>query len=463
MIRKLIFAGVFLSLILLGAQGGAAQEQAQGPYQPKIAHLQGNVSVNFSGEKWEAAQKGMVLNENAVVKTDSQSYCDVALDSAYKNIVSIGPNSEVTLGKLFKEVRIAKGRVFAQMKGLEPGAKFEISTPQAVAGVRGTAWESIVDNGTQFNVQENTINVQGFGAGGGMTGEKDVSGGQSLKIDANGLLGEVTPLSPEQLQGLQDWSGRIGQSLRQDQAQNLIDGYDGNYANLYEKVLETDGVADLTDFAAAEGGLGFGDGISGGPGGITGGDVTNTTFTEPPGGSGSDNGVGGGEDNPPPPPPPLPPPTCFLAGTIITMADGSTKPIEAVKVGDVVLSYDQSGDSMKPDTVKEVFVHPKESIYLIVNGNLKVTPNHIVLTKGQWRQIGELKVGDVLTNTKGEEVPIVDIAKVQETVDVYNFEVNPYHTYVANGLIVHNRKVIQPAEQGSGSRGGGGCNHPPCN
>ncbi|MFH1232132.1 MAG: polymorphic toxin-type HINT domain-containing protein [Planctomycetota bacterium] len=140
---------------------------------------------------------------------------------------------------------------------------------------------------------------------------------------------------------------------------------------------------------------------------------------------------------------------CFLAGTPILMADGSSKPIEDIKVGDIVLAFDQESGEMKPDKVSEIFRHPKEDTYLVINGHLKVTPIHPVLSKGKWVSIGDLKVGDSLTNTEGKDVPIKTITVAKELVDIYNFEVNPYHTYVADGYIVHNRKPnikVEPTE-----------------
>ena len=45
---------------------------------------------------------------------------------------------------------------------------------------------------------------------------------------------------------------------------------------------------------------------------------------------------------------------CLVAGTPVTMADGSTKPIEAVEAGDEVLSSYGSGD-FRPARVTETF------------------------------------------------------------------------------------------------------------
>ena len=49
------------------------------------------------------------------------------------------------MGESIMKLRISKGRVFSELKALKPGSTFEISTPQAIAGVRGTAWETVVD------------------------------------------------------------------------------------------------------------------------------------------------------------------------------------------------------------------------------------------------------------------------------------------------------------------------------
>lgn len=149
-------------------------------------------------------------------------------------------------------------------------------------------------------------------------------------------------------------------------------------------------------------------------------------------------------------------PGCFLAGTPILMADGSTtRPIEKIKVGDMILAYDVDKDKMVKDKVKEVFVHDSDN-YLIVNDDLKVTPSHPVYavrkdefsngaySDGKWVEIGNLKVGDKILKQNGQYQEIKTIQKIQSNEKVYNFEVNPYHTYIANGYVAHNRKIIYP-------------------
>ncbi|MFH1621822.1 MAG: polymorphic toxin-type HINT domain-containing protein [Candidatus Omnitrophota bacterium] len=135
---------------------------------------------------------------------------------------------------------------------------------------------------------------------------------------------------------------------------------------------------------------------------------------------------------------------CLLSGTPILMADGSTRAIENVQVGDMIMAYDVDNARTIADKVSEVFVHDDADSYLIVNGELKVTANHPVLSNGEWVEIGSLRVGDLLLNQKGEHQKIESIEEVLAKEKVYNFHINPYHTYIANGYVVHNRKdVIQ--------------------
>lgn len=132
---------------------------------------------------------------------------------------------------------------------------------------------------------------------------------------------------------------------------------------------------------------------------------------------------------------------CFLAGTPILMSDGSTKPIEKIKVGDIILAYDVEKAKIAQDKVREVFVHDTDN-YLIINEELKVTGNHLVYSDGKWVEIGQLKIGDKILKQDGQYAPIKTVQKIQSNEKVYNFEVNPYHTYIANGYVAHNRKPI---------------------
>ncbi|MBX7138357.1 MAG: hypothetical protein K1X83_10260 [Oligoflexia bacterium] len=152
-------------------------------------------------------------------------------------------------------------------------------------------------------------------------------------------------------------------------------------------------------------------------------------------GSGNNDGGGGPGDAPENPGGEGP---CFLAGTLIEMADGSFTPIEEIKVGDIVRGFNDKDGKFGAYPVVRLFVHPNINGYMLVNDELKVTSNHAFFAHGEWVQLKKLSVGDLLTNREGKPTPLRSIKQIDEIVTTYNFEVDTVHTYVAGGYVVHN-------------------------
>jgi len=73
-------------------------------------------------------------------------------------------------------------------------------------------------------------------------------------------------------------------------------------------------------------------------------------------------------------------PACFLPTTPITLSNGDKKQIQNIIVGDKVLSYDLENKKSVVSTVLNTF-HHKEQDYLIINGEMEVTPYHYVYAK----------------------------------------------------------------------------------
>ena len=129
-------------------------------------------------------------------------------------------------------------------------------------------------------------------------------------------------------------------------------------------------------------------------------------------------------------------PGCFLAGTLIQMLNG-IKRIEDVIVGDVVKSFDLKTNSIKDSKVLWLSVHD-DFDYMIINGIIKVTSNHPFYSDGNWIEAGDLSVGDKILHIDGLEHTIKTIELSNELTTVYNFEVEGYHNYFAEGYLVHN-------------------------
>ncbi|WGH28569.1 P-loop containing nucleoside triphosphate hydrolase [Vibrio phage 13VV501A] len=143
---------------------------------------------------------------------------------------------------------------------------------------------------------------------------------------------------------------------------------------------------------------------------------------------------------------------CFPAGTLIAMADGTQKPIEAVRVGDYVMAFDESDRTYATRRVETLYRNPAPKKIVRIetySGTvLQCTANHpIWLSRSNmmgWRQAVQLIGGQIAA--KRQELLIegcwqrVKSARyVTHSHDtVYNFAVAGLHTYIANGVVVHN-------------------------
>jgi hypothetical protein len=140
MIRRrqqvLIVAALALGLV----RPGLAQEVGN------IADLESTTEIGRAGA-WTAAVLGAAVREGDEVRTDRTGRARVVLQDG--SVLNVGNDSHVMIEKLTLQpdkgavrslIRLLKGKLRPVVSDayLRPGAVFEIETPAAVAGVRGT-------------------------------------------------------------------------------------------------------------------------------------------------------------------------------------------------------------------------------------------------------------------------------------------------------------------------------------
>lgn len=132
---------------------------------------------------------------------------------------------------------------------------------------------------------------------------------------------------------------------------------------------------------------------------------------------------------------------CFTGETKILMADGSEKPISEIRVGEKILTR-ESPESTKL-VESEIIGTTEHTVgnYLTINGGINVTPEHIVRLNDRWQPIGNAKIGDKLESAAGEHIAITSIRERHTPVKVYNLHTRGTHTFIAQGVYVHNEKA----------------------
>lgn len=131
---------------------------------------------------------------------------------------------------------------------------------------------------------------------------------------------------------------------------------------------------------------------------------------------------------------------CFIGDTEVKISPTESKPIKDIKKGDVIYTFGSDISSgLTADEVTGVDVHTVSHL-LVINGTLKVTPEHVVYLNNQWKPIGSAQVGDILTNEQGKSQIITSISHEYGAFTVYNLHVKDNHTFIAGGVYVHNSK-----------------------
>lgn len=140
---------------------------------------------------------------------------------------------------------------------------------------------------------------------------------------------------------------------------------------------------------------------------------------------------------------------CFGPGSLVTMPNGGQVEIDKLKVGDQVLSFNESTGKVESDIVKTVFYHQREKrdLYLLSLSNgsiLEATPEHLIYVPAlkTYKSVASIHHDRsiVLAGTDGEEVRIVESQKIYQWIPVYNLHVAKNMNYFVGGVLVHNEK-----------------------
>ena len=144
------------------------------------------------------------------------------------------------------------------------------------------------------------------------------------------------------------------------------------------------------------------------------------------------------------------------------MADGTTKPIERIRIGDGVISRNAGTQKTETKRVLSTIIHYHiPTITLIFSSGEKIvtTPPHPFYVTGKgFVPAGRLAVGNAIVTRAGPTVTIIGIERTAAAT-VYNLTVDGDHTYCVGtkdgGVWVHNgpcSDIWSPGRSGSGPK-----------
>jgi hypothetical protein len=150
---------------------------------------------------------------------------------------------------------------------------------------------------------------------------------------------------------------------------------------------------------------------------------------------------------------------CFPGEMRVTMGDGTSKALLAVRAGDVILTVDPLTQVRRSVVVKELTVHPVKNyaitrltlVSAVLRGErdvvlsskvLEATPNHPMMTTAGEKKVGELREGDRVfcsDDQSGRYVQYMVWDKTEKAggmQPVYNIVAGGGSTLILNGVVV---------------------------
>lgn len=173
-----------------------AAEKA-GEEEAVVTYVTGPAKVLLNGQKdYVDAEVGMALASGDALATGPAGAMEISFDSGNNKVVRVQADSKASIVLQGNEkMSVTDGEVFATIHALPAHSSFEIRTPTAVTGARGTAWTTrVTAEGTTIEAFERTPYIKAVEQGGRVSSrETEVSAGYSTVI---GPVRKPQPLQP---------------------------------------------------------------------------------------------------------------------------------------------------------------------------------------------------------------------------------------------------------------------------
>ncbi len=135
------------------------------PEKVSIISYGGDAKVVFAGQTDSIACKpGMLLEAGARLITGKNSFIEIAFDENADNIVKVEEETEVII-KLsgIDKIELVDGEMFTLLQALDGKETFQVRTPFATCGARGTGWRTKTDgNTTDVAVIRDKVYIRGI-------------------------------------------------------------------------------------------------------------------------------------------------------------------------------------------------------------------------------------------------------------------------------------------------------------
>lgn len=196
---------VLIGILFLSSNFAFAQVSSK---EAEIVLVKGDVKIQRAGKvEWFDAKEGMKLSDGDTAKTGKASSVEIAFDMDKKNVIRLEENSTAILrGRWLRQIELPNGRIRSLIRKLRKDSSFEIRTPTAVAGARGSGWDVFSEaNRDQVKAFEDEIFVRSFDEEGNLIKEIIVREGWQAFIERFEAPSELFELTDVERRDWDSW------------------------------------------------------------------------------------------------------------------------------------------------------------------------------------------------------------------------------------------------------------------
>lgn len=211
-VKYLIF-GLILGIAFLSYNLVFAQTSSK---EATVILVKGDVKIQRAGKvEWLDAKEGMRLSDGDTAKTGKESAVEMSFDKDNKNVVHLAENTTAILrGRQLRQIELPQGRIRFLIKKLRRDSSFEIRTPTAVAGARGSGGEVEAElERTVVKAFEDELFVQSFDEQGNLIKEIILTEGWQTDIEKFQAPSELTEVTDRDTQDWDSWRGDLNERI----------------------------------------------------------------------------------------------------------------------------------------------------------------------------------------------------------------------------------------------------------
>ena len=174
-----------------------------------LTSVKGKVAVQSKGSaEWKTGTNNMAVNAGDTIRTSSGSSVIIKFNDG--SMVKQGPMATMAIGAMSgaasggkTQLDVDSGKTWARVRKLDASSNFDVKTPTAVAGVRGTFFSSEAEESqSTFDVFDGEVMV---------SSAADSSQSVSVKAHERTTVGEnKAPAAPSQIPANEEQEGRTG-------------------------------------------------------------------------------------------------------------------------------------------------------------------------------------------------------------------------------------------------------------